>query len=149
MAAKRCLPIVLAAIFTLAGCASLSHRDSRKDLIGIWYGNARSVDTGEHGDNLLIRTADGRYVGYFRVCDHGEQRNMIETGRWSVDGDIETTITETVDGISVDADEYYRETYKINALSRDAMVYSSIKLGHDFTSTRVTGSTRIPDNICD
>ena len=132
-----------------SGCATLSLQTSGQALLGIWYSGAAAADTLQPGDNVILRTSDGRYVSYFRVCKDKQQSELIETGRWSLQGNIETMITETVDGVPADSnDEYYRETYEYDMLVGSELTYSSVRVGLVFHERRVDDQTKIPDNVC-
>ena len=44
---------------------------NERSLVGIWYGDATSVDTGDVGDDLTVMNADGTFISYFRMCKNG------------------------------------------------------------------------------
>ena len=133
-----------------SGCATSPLQKSSSALLGAWYGEATVVESHERGDNINIRTADGRYVAYFRICEANQQQSLsIETGRWNLKGKVETTVTETLNGVQVDAsDPYFHETYRFESLSGPILTYTSVKESEVFHAMRVDDHTRIPDNVC-
>lgn len=84
------------------------------------YGDGSNVGTGDAGDHVTILNADGSFVSCFRICkeDAAEQQSIaVETGDWNEDGNVERTVTRTVDGHHVDASEYHVEHYELRRLS--------------------------------
>lgn len=120
-------------------------------LVGAWYGNASNADTGETGDHVTINNADGSFVSYFRICQRtgvGSQLTSVETGRWSVDGNVERTVTSTVGGEPVDASDYYVEYYALRWLSPDTVEKTVRRNGEVFRARRLRTGVPVPADPC-
>ncbi|WP_257384861.1 lipocalin family protein [Tahibacter caeni] len=123
-----------------------------RSLVGAWYGDASTVDTvdtGDAGDHLTVLNADGTFVSYFRICKNGiVQPAVVETGRWSVDGNVERTDTLTVNGQRVKASDYYVEHYALRWLSPDTVQKTSRKSGEVHRARRLQTGVAVPSDPC-
>jgi len=120
-------------------------------LVGAWYGNASSADTGETGDHVTINNADGSFVSYFRICQKTgvePPSASVETGRWSVDGNVERTVTLTVGGEPVEASDYYVEHYALRWLSPDTLEKTTRRNGYLFRLRRLQTGVTVPADPC-
>ncbi len=90
---------------------------------------------------LIRQAADGNFTVQFRTCVKGKNRDEIETGRWILNGDVETLQVRTVNGIAVSSNDDYK------ILSHDAgkQVYRFLGTGFVYTSRRVAPDFEMPD----
>jgi len=66
-------------------------------LVGIWFSPFQPDEDGVM--SLIEFRADGSFREEFRKCDGGDYIGyQTETGRWSVEGDVEHITAETVNG---------------------------------------------------
>lgn len=152
----RALLLSMIPVFT-ASCANFQTRHPAKAaLIGAWHGNSLGIDSGQAGDNLVVRNADGTFVSYFRLCDEHARIStvMVETGRWEYAEGVETTDTLTVNGAAVAANgDYYQEHYRVELLANDVLKLTSLKAyanAHpEFLETRIgTSPFHLPVEPC-
>jgi hypothetical protein len=156
MQVLRALSPFVLLVFAVSCAHVPAKAPDKSTLIGAWYGNSLGADSGESGDNLVVRNADGTFVSYFRLCDErGEISTiMVETGRWDYADGVETTHTLTINGQAVEAgSDYYRESYRLEPLAPDKLKLVSLKAyanGYpEFVSTRIgISSFHLPVEPC-
>ena len=147
---------VTAALALLSACSSqappqLSNLPAEipADLLGTWYGNASVMgETGGVADVLTTQSSDGRFHSAFRVCRDSGVEAVTETGTWSVRGDIETSVTLTLDGQPVPPTDYYVERYRLKRIDADNLEKTSLKEGKIFRSRRVSADFQLPADLC-
>ena len=122
----------------IAVLALLAQTSAAAFPLGLWFGQ------GEPGDDTEMWLArvvpGGQFQVQFRSC-HGKQaRDSIETGHWSLKGDIETIDIARVNGRPEPREDVYR------ILSHDARTqsYRFIKTGFFYKSVLVDGSFELP-----
>jgi hypothetical protein len=106
--------------------------------VGIWFGEGEPEDS--HEMWLEWFTADGGFRGLYRLCDKGKGRDMVQAGRWSIDGDDETIQIATVDGLPAPRIDLYKR------MSYDGKkwVYRYLGNGYVFTARRVDDKFQMP-----
>jgi hypothetical protein len=88
------VPLALAALVLAAASVSLR---AEPTLVGIWFSPFQPDEPGVM--SLIEFRADGTFREEFRKCDGGDYVGyQTETGRWSVEGDVEHIIAETING---------------------------------------------------
>src|SRR5689334_10942275 len=86
--------IGLASFLSLTTPAAL-HADPT--VVGIWFSPFQPDEDGVM--SLIEFRSDGTFREEFRKCDGGDYIGyQTETGRWSVEGDVEHITAETVNG---------------------------------------------------
>jgi hypothetical protein len=108
-------------------------------LIGSWFGIGQPDDKGSMW--LIHQAADGSFTAQFRACVRGRNQDEIETGRWSLKGDVETLHIQTVDGAPVSQDDMY----KILAQDGKKQAYRYLATGFSYSSRRVDANFALPD----
>jgi len=108
-------------------------------LIGSWFGTGQPDDKGSMW--LIRQAADGSFAVQFRTCLRGKNLDEIETGRWSLNGDVETLHIQTVNGTPVSQDD----TYKILSHDGGKQVYRFLGTGFSYSSRRVDEAFEMPD----
>lgn len=118
-------------------------------LQGVWYGNAAVIGEGTPGDALVVNNGDGSFVAYFRICAHGAvDRVAVETGTWSLSGDILTKVTLSVDGQEAPRTDYFVEHYRLRWLDADTLEKTLERDGTLFRARRVLAGFQLPPNPC-
>ena len=107
-------------------------------MVGTWFGHGQP----ENKDSMYIdrMLADGRWRGEYRTCLKGEAFDEVQTGRWSLDGDILTLKVETVDGQLLPR----TDAYKMLAHSATTQKYLSLSRNYPYTPDRVADDFRMP-----
>jgi hypothetical protein len=105
------------------------------DISGTWFG------TGQPGDRSSMYIdrlqANGNWRGEYRTCIKGKSQDSIQTGHWSLSGDMLSLSVETVDGMIVSRTDIYR------MLSHDAKTQKYVSLPSNFAYT----PRRMPDSF--
>jgi hypothetical protein len=122
----------LAAFFLLM-LATSAHAAS--DISGTWFG------TGQPGDRSSMYIdrlqANGNWRGEYRTCIKGKSQDSIQTGHWSLSGDMLSLSVETVDGMLASRTDMYR------MLSHDAKTQKYVSLPSNFAYA----PRRMPDSF--
>lgn len=136
----------LSAIFLLivlllgAGLAQAS------SVEGYWYGNGYQPLARKMMQWLTINRSDGSFTTEFREYNNCELVSVqIETGKWSISGNILTKKTLAVNGRPVSEIDYYTDTYTITELNVPQMRLVHEKTGQDWTLKRVDKDFTFPD----
>jgi hypothetical protein len=90
---------------------------------------------------LIHQAADGNFTVQFRTCVKGKNRDEIETGRWMLNGDVETLQVRTVNGTTVSQNDDYRILWH----DLGKQIYRFEGTGFVYTSRRVDANFTIPD----
>jgi len=99
-----CVRLALAA-FVLAGAPAALHADPT--LVGIWFSPYQPDEAGVM--SLIEFRSDGTFSEEFRKCDGGDYVGyQTETGRWSIDGDVEHVVAETINGDRANTSSDYK-----------------------------------------
>jgi len=108
-------------------------------MVGTWFGHGQPDDkSAMYIDRMR---ADGTWRGEYRTCFKGKALpDQVQTGRWSLTGDILTLQVEKVDGQAAPR----TDTYKM--LSHDAHSQKYLSLGWNFpyTPQRVADDFEMP-----
>ena len=125
------------------GCAVLlfaTHADAAPSyMVGTWFGYGQP----ESKDAMYIdrMRADGSWQGEYRICRKGKPPDdQIQTGRWSLAGDILSLKVNTVNGTSWPR----TDTYKMLAHSANSQKYLSIERNFPYTPGRVADNFQMP-----
>jgi hypothetical protein len=89
---------------------------------------------------LIHQAADGTFRVLFRTCVKGRNLDEVETGRWELNGDVETLHVRSVNGAPASLDDSYR------ILSHDGQkqVYRFPRTGFVYSSRRVDETFEMP-----
>jgi hypothetical protein len=107
-------------------------------LVGSWFGVGQPDDKASMW--LIHQQADGTFQVLFRSCAKGKDLDEIETGRWQLNGDVETLNIQTVNGQRTDQND----EYKILSHDGGKQVYRFTGTGFVYTSRRVDGTFEMP-----
>jgi hypothetical protein len=123
----------------LLACALLvllaAPAQAASDLSGTWFGTGQPDDRSSMYIDRLHPNGDWR--GEYRTCIKGKSRDSIQTGHWSLSGDMLSLSVETVDGMIVSRTDIYR------MLSHDAKTQKYVSLPMNFTYA----PRRMPDSF--
>ena len=125
--------LVCAALLSAAPAAAQSY------MVGTWFGYGQPESKNAmYIDRML---ADGRWRGEYRTCAQGKAiDDQVQTGRWSLQGDILSLQVETVNGRPMPR----VDTYKMLAHSDKAQKYLSLSWNYPYTPTRVADNFEMP-----
>jgi hypothetical protein len=132
----RCVPL-----FALLLAAAPAFAAAPPTLVGNWFGTGQPDDKSEmYIDHFL---PGGIFRADHRLCHQGKAFDGMQTGRWSLAGDILTIHVATESGRQVERDDVYR------VVSLDARKQVSLYLPMNFSykDTRVDDGFKMPD--CD
>jgi hypothetical protein len=127
---------LLAVLFLMAAPAQAA----TSYMVGTWFGHGQPED--QSAMYIDRMRADGTWRGEYRTCVKGKplRQTQIQTGRWSLTGDILTLGVETVDG------QFWPRTdlYKMLAHNPTAQKYLSISRNFVYTPQRVADDFKMP-----
>lgn len=104
-------------------------------IAGTWFGSGQPDDRASMYIDRLRPNGDWR--GEYRTCVKGKAQDMIQTGHWSLSGDMLSLSLETVGGAIVSRTDIYR------MLSHDAKTQKYVSLPSNFAYT----PRRVPDSF--
>jgi hypothetical protein len=107
-------------------------------LVGAWFGQGQPNDKAEMW--LARNAANGTFQVQFRSCTKGHALDQVETGRWSLVGDIETLQVLSVNGAPL----AQAETYKVLSHEAGKQVYRYQATGFVYMSRRVDSNFELP-----
>lgn len=143
---KWCLRLLALAI-GLATPLQATHadtqtNDARQMLIGFWYGHDYQPGLKELVQRITHQRADGTFAVDFRKYVNCKlEWRQIESGKWIVEGDIETKFTTGIDMEPAD----YTDSYEIIELTETGKKMRHQQNGTIFTSQRVSEDFDFPD----
>jgi len=108
-------------------------------LAGFWFGQGQPHDKSEMWLARMAPNGDFRVL--FRRCTGNKARDTIETGRWSLTGDLETITISTVAGQFSPR----QDTYVILSHTSNKQTYRLDRTGFVYTSMRVSDNFKMPD----
>lgn len=108
-------------------------------LVGSWFGSGQPDNKGSMW--LIHESADGGFTVQFRTCAKGKNLDEIETGRWTLSGDVETLHIATVNGTKVALNDDYRILWH----DLGKQIYRYQGTGYVYTSKRVDADFVMPD----
>ena len=107
-------------------------------MVGTWFGHGQQ---GRPGDMYIDRMrADGSWRGEYRECVKGRAIDQVNTGRWSLKGDILSLHVETANGLPM----AYVDDYKMLAHSANSQKYLSLTYNFPFSPQRVADDFQMP-----
>jgi hypothetical protein len=107
-------------------------------MVGSWFGHGQPDDkSAMYIDRMR---ADGSWRGEYRTCVKGKPRDQVQTGRWSLAGDVITLSVQQVDGQPFARTDLYR------MLSHDAQnqVYVVMFSNFRYTPRRMADDFKMP-----
>jgi hypothetical protein len=107
-------------------------------MVGSWFGHGQPDDkSAMYIDRMR---ADGSWRGEYRTCIKGKPRDQVQTGRWSLAGDVITLSVQQVDGQPFARTDLYR------MLSHDAQnqVYVVMFSKFRYTPRRMADDFKMP-----
>lgn len=111
-------------------------------MVGTWFGHGQPEDK----DSMYIdrMLADGRWRGEYRTCIKGKPPlDQVQTGRWSLQGDILSLKVDTVNGRPLPR----TDAYKMLAHSAKTQKYLSLSWNYPYSPERVADGFEMPS--CD
>ena len=107
-------------------------------MVGTWFGHGQP----ESKDSMYIDRmfADGRWRGEYRTCIRGKAIDQVQTGRWSLAGDILNLQVDTVNGVLMPRSDAYR----MLAHSDKTQKYVSLNWNFPYTPERVADDFQMP-----
>ena len=108
------------------------------DMVGSWFGHGQP----ESKDSMYIdrMRADGSWRGEYRTCLKGKASDQIQSGRWSLSGDILSLKVEKVNGVPAPR----TDTYKMLSHTARSQKYLSLAWNFAYTPQRVADDFRMP-----
>jgi homogentisate 1,2-dioxygenase len=107
-------------------------------MVGTWFGHGQPHEkSAMYIDRMR---ADGSWRGEYRTCVKGKCEDQIQTGRWSVKGDMLVLQVEKVGNIMMPRTDNYR----MQAHSPVAQKYVSLDWNYTYTPQRVADDFRMP-----
>jgi hypothetical protein len=91
----------------LAVGAGLAARAAEPSFVGIWFSPNQPDEPGVM--SLIEFKADGTFREEFRKCEKGEVVGFqTQSGTWSLENDIEKTVTDRINGETTQVEDIYR-----------------------------------------
>jgi hypothetical protein len=109
-------------------------------MVGTWFGHGQPEDrSAMYIDRMR---SDGSWRGEYRTCLKGKASDkiQIQTGRWSLAGDILSLRVEQVDGTPV----LRTDAYKMLSHSAQSQKYLSLGWNFPYTPQRVADDFPMP-----
>jgi hypothetical protein len=108
------------------------------DMVGTWFGHGQP----DSKDSMYIdrMRADGSWRGEYRTCLKGKASDQVQSGRWSLTGDILSLEVEKVDGVPAPR----TDTYKMLSHTARSQKYLSLAWNFAYTPQRVANDFRMP-----
>ena len=125
---------LLAAVLAL----SLPAQAAAPWITGIWFGQGQPNDKSEMW--IARMGADGSFHAQFRACRKGKATDVINDGRWSLNGDMETIQIQTVNGQFFPRTDYYA----ILGHDNKSQTYRYLATGFVYQSKRVDAKFQMP-----
>jgi hypothetical protein len=107
-------------------------------MVGTWFGHGQPQDKAAMYIDRM--RPGGSWRGEYRTCMRGKAVDQVQTGSWSVEGDVLTLKVDTVDGIAAPR----IDTYKMLAHSPTAQEYLSTAWNFLYTPQRVADDFQMP-----
>ena len=107
-------------------------------LVGTWFGTGQPDDKGEMWIAHML--PNGEFRAEFRSCIKGKAFDVIQTGQWSLAGDIETISIITANGLL----NLRTDTYKILFQDGKRQTYRYLATGFVYNSRRVDDKFQMP-----
>ena len=108
-------------------------------MVGTWFGSGQPNDKSEMFIAHMLPNGD--FAAQFRACVKGKAHDTVNTGNWSLTGDLETITISTVNG------QFFPRTdvYKILSHTDRKQTYRYEPTGFVYTSSRVKDNFQMPD----
>jgi hypothetical protein len=126
--------VVVCAVLLLAAPAT-----AQTYMVGTWFGQGQP----ESKEAMYIdrMRPDGQWRGEYRTCSKGKAiDDQVQTGRWSLQGDILSLKVETVNG----QPKARTDLYKMLAHSAKTQKYLSLSWNYPYTPMRVADDFQMP-----
>jgi hypothetical protein len=107
-------------------------------MVGTWFGHGQPNDKAAMYIDRM--RPGGSWRGEYRTCMRGKAVDQIQTGSWSVAGDVLTLKVDTVDGAALPR----TDTYKMLAHSPASQKYLSTAWNFPYTPQRVADDFQMP-----
>jgi hypothetical protein len=107
-------------------------------MIGTWFGHGQPDDK----ESMYIdrMRSDGSWRGEYRTCVRGKSLDQIQTGHWSLSGDMLSLKVESVNGAPAPRTDYY----KMLSHSAHTQKYLSLAKNFPYTPQRVADDFQMP-----
>lgn len=107
-------------------------------MVGTWFGS------GQPGDRAAMyidrMKPDGAWRGEYRTCRKGKPDDLVQTGRWSLNGDTLVLKVETVGGMPAPRTDIYRMV----AHDAKSQKYLSLPWNFTYAPRKVEDSFQMP-----
>jgi hypothetical protein len=108
-------------------------------MVGTWFGQGQPES--KEGMYIDRMRADGSWQGEYRTCIKGKPPDdQIQTGRWSLAGDVLSLKVDRVNGEL----KPRTDTYKMLAHSANSQKYVSMAWNFPYTPGRVADDFQMP-----
>lgn len=126
------------ALLVCAVLVSAAPASAQSYMVGTWFGHGQP----ESKDSMYIdrMLADGRWRGEYRTCIKGQASDQVQTGRWSLRGDILSLQVDTVNGRPMP----HTDDYKMLAHDAKSQKYISLSWNYPYTPARVADGFEMP-----
>ena len=132
------LAVVILLLAAWPGYAAAAAQGPSSYMVGTWFGHGQPEDK----DSMYIdrMRADGSWRGEYRTCGKGKLPDQIQTGHWSLSGDLLLLKVDSVDGLPAPRTDYY----KMLSHSASSQKYISLSWNFPYTPERVADDFQMP-----
>ena len=131
------LPVVCVFVVSVTGAHAAASGGSY--MVGTWFGHGQP----QSRDAMYIdrMRPDGSWRGEYRTCVNGRTvDNQVQTGHWSLEGDLLKLQVDTVNGQPAPRTDGYR----MLAHSANSQKYLSLAWNFPYTPERVADDFQMP-----
>jgi hypothetical protein len=107
-------------------------------MVGTWFGSGQPHDRSSMYIDRM--RPDGSWRGEYRTCNKGKSEDLVQEGRWSLNGDVLSLRVEKVDGSFMPR----TDTYRILQHSPTAQKYVELPLNFAYSPQRVADNYTMP-----
>jgi len=126
------------ALLVCAVLVSAAPASAQSYMVGTWFGHGQP----DNKESMYIdrMRADGQWRGEYRTCIKGKPFDQVQTGRWSLQGDILSLKVETVNGRPMPR----TDDYKMLAHGAKTQNYISLSWNYAYSPERVADNFQMP-----
>jgi hypothetical protein len=107
-------------------------------MIGTWFGTGQPHDRSSMYIDRM--RPDGSWRGEYRTCHKGKAEDLVQEGRWTLEGDILVLTVKMVDGMTLPRVDRYR----MLSHSNTAQKYVELPMNFAYTPSRVPDNYKMP-----
>jgi hypothetical protein len=126
------------ALLVCAVLVSAAPASAQSYMVGTWFGHGQP----DNKESMYIdrMRADGQWRGEYRTCIKGKPFDQVQTGRWSLQGDILSLKVDTVNGRPMPR----TDDYKMLAHGAKTQNYFSLSWNYAYSPERVADNFQMP-----